>query len=156
MPAPMIDSGSEKVERTRLSRRAVRVFRLADRGEDFDFGSALVELHAGPNCRALAAQERIGRQLFGKQGADRGLAALAAARAFARRSFTAALSGSTEAAKYRLPTVYSCPQKTRTPGPSGTSTSFSEWCIMAGVPSNRRPHPAKNRVSPVKTASPTT
>src|SRR6185295_9755452 len=87
-PTPSVTASrwSNSTARVSSPRSAVRVFRLADRGEDFDFGSALVELHAGPNCGALAAQERIGRQLVGEQGADRGLAALASSASF-RESF---------------------------------------------------------------------
>ena len=64
--------------------------------------AALVELHAGPDCGALAAQERVGRQLLRQSEPTVGSPRSRAARASRAVLFTAALSGSTEAAKYRL------------------------------------------------------
>ena len=55
--------------------------------------------------------------------------------------------GSTASAKRRFDSVYSCVQYTRVSGGSAASLD-SERCICAGVPSNRRPQPAENSVSP--------
>src|SRR5690606_28661119 len=65
----------------------------------------------------------------------------------ANRWATCGLSGSTALAKRRLPRVYSWAQNTWVAAGSAASRC-SEWCICSGVPSNRRPQPAANRVSP--------
>ena len=65
---------------------------------------------------------------------------------------TAAFPGSTWAAKRRLEAVYSWPQYTSVSSGRADSVTFSDSYICAGVPSNRRPQPAANSVSPVNTA----
>ena len=73
----------------------------------------------------------------------------------AARRLTASLSGSTAAANFRFAAVYSWPKYTRVSGGSAASR-VSDSCIIGASPSNSRPHPPPNSVSPVNTASPTT
>ena len=66
-----------------------------------------------------------------------------------------ALSGSTASAKRRLASVYSWPQYTRVASGSAAKRD-SEACICSAVPSNSRPQPAENRVSPQNSMPPPT
>jgi hypothetical protein len=61
------------------------------------------------------------------------------------------LPGSTAAAKRRFASVYSWPQYTRV-SPGSAASAESERHISSAVPSNRRPHPAANNVSPQNSA----
>src|SRR5690606_15544146 len=68
-----------------------------------------------------------------------------------QRCCKAVFSGSTARAQRRFDNVYSWAQHTRVS--SGNSLSLlSEFHIWPGVPSNSRPHPAANSVSPQNTS----
>jgi hypothetical protein len=69
------------------------------------------------------------------------------------RDCTSSLSGITADAKRRLLNVYSCAQNTCVSAGSAASLR-SEACIIGGVPSNMRPQPPANIVSPQNNAGP--
>src|SRR5690606_3427800 len=64
-----------------------------------------------------------------------------------RRRARAGLSGSTRRANRRLPRVYSWAQYTSVSGGSAARRP-RDWYICSAVPSNSRPQPPANRVSP--------
>mmetsp|Transcript_5315 Transcript_5315/g.18511 ORF Transcript_5315/g.18511 Transcript_5315/m.18511 type:complete len:202 (+) Transcript_5315:1582-2187(+) len=76
---------------------------------------------------------------------------LLASRSASALARSASLPGSTLSAKAALASVYSWAQYTSVPGPYPASCC-SEAHIWPGVPSNRRPHPRANIVSPTKSA----
>ncbi len=73
-------------------------------------------------------------------------AALSSSTSLVRR-ISCSFSGSTARAKRQLESVYSCAQYTLVSSGRPASLS-SDSCISPGLPSNRRPQPTLNRVSP--------
>jgi len=65
----------------------------------------------------------------------------------AARAASASLAGSMPRANAQFALVYSWPQHTRV-SPGSAASRSSEASICAGVPSNRRPQPTLNNVSP--------
>ena len=137
---------------TRGRGRSERVLPLAQGGEQRHLVGqrcACVRFADRADRRIRRAQERIGLRSSAIVDGSVGRPAIAL-RLLARGPLAiAALPGSTAAAKRRFASVYSWPQYTRVA--AGSAASYdSDVHICAGVPSNRRPHPAANSVSPQK------